>query len=244
MIEQFTVEVPAPGGNRERTAYLCFPKDYDGDKRYPVLYMFDGQTLFFDETAPYGDSWRMGEALDGLGAQLIVAAVDCDPNDRLTEYSPFPFASKFGSSEGKGGVYLDWLTQTFIPIVESRCSADPARRFLAGSSMGGLMTLFGLMRHPDVFRGGAALSPSLWIDPKACGQMCAQIKQRPLLYMDYGTKELKNHGERQRAALRECLDALIGQNVPLTFRLIGGGEHSEKTWRAQIPVFLSALGLI
>ena len=248
MIEQIEVTVPAPGGEQKRSAFVYLPKAYNGKKRFPVLYMFDGQTAFYDETAPYGDSWRMGEILDGLNAELIVAAVECDKENRLTEYSPFPFTSPFGSSGGKGAVYMDWLVQTFKPAIDESYFTLPAREhtYILGSSMGGLMTLFALCRYPGVFGGGAALSPSLWIDPEACAEMitAAEWKKRPTLYLDYGAQELKNHGNRQRHGLTACFGALMEKNAAFTFRLIEGGTHSEKSWREQIPVFLKFLHLI
>ncbi len=242
MIENFTVTVPAPSGMQQRTATVYVP---DREGKFPVLYLFDGQTAFSDERATYGESLRMGEALSALGAGLIVAAVDCDPEDRLTEYSPFPFRSPFGSSEGKGEVYMDWLVRTFKPAVEERFPAD-GRAYLGGCSMGGLMTLYGLCRYGSVFSGGAALSPSLWVAPQACAEMIAAApwKKSPVLYLDYGSKELKNHGERQTEALTACLGALLKRGANVTFRLIEGGSHCEASWRAQIPVFLKTLGLI
>ncbi len=246
MIKQFETVVPAPSGEQKRTVTVYLPS---GEGKFPVLYMFDGQTAFFDERAPYGDSWRMGETLDGLHARLIVAAVDCDKEDRLTEYSPFAFSSPFGSSEGKGAVYLDWLIREFKPMIDSRFPTLPERRhtFLAGSSMGGLMTVFGLCRYPEVFAGGAALSPSFWVDPEACAKMIAEADWKkfvPTLYSDYGSEELKGHGARQRQALLGCFKELLAKNVPFTFRLIEGGTHSEKSWREQTPIFLRALGLL
>ncbi len=248
MIDRSEVSVPSPSGEQKRRAYVYLPKAYDGKKRFPVLYLFDGQTAFFDETSPFGDSLRMGEILDGLDAELIVVAVDCDEKDRLTEYSPFPFTSEFGSSEGKGEAYMDWLVNGFKPTIDGSYLTLPAREhtFLMGSSMGGLMTLFALCRYPEVFGGGAALSPSLWVSPEACAEMIgtADWKKRPKLYLSYGTKELKSRGERQKRGLACCLNALIQKNAPLTFRLIDGGTHSEKSWREQIPVFLKALQLV
>ena len=85
MIETFQVPVPAPSGEKARTVTVYLPQGYGGDKRYPVLYLFDGQTAFFDERATFGDSLRLGQILDGLNAELIVVAVDCDEKDRLTE---------------------------------------------------------------------------------------------------------------------------------------------------------------
>lgn len=242
MIEQFGVTVPSPGGAQMRTATLYLPEK---EGRFPVLYLFDGQAAFFDERSPFGESLRMGEVLDSLGAEVIVAAVDCDPKDRLTEYSPFPFTSKFGSSEGKGAVYLDWLAGTFKPAIEARCPTD-GRAYLAGCSMGGLMTVYGLCRYPDVFAGGAALSPSFWVAPRAVAQMVKDAKweKSPVFYLDYGSRELKNHGAQQRSALSAVLQALVMRGATVTFRLIEGGTHGESSWRAQIPVFLKALGLL
>lgn len=247
MIEQFEVTVPAPSGEQKRTASVYLPEKHGG--RMPVLYLFDGQTAFFDERATYGDSLRMGDALDGLGAKLIVAAVDCDPRDRLTEYSPFAFSSPFGSSEGKGDVYLDWLVNAFKPEIDARYPTKPTRNstFLSGASMGGLMTLYALCRYPHVFAGGAALSPSLWVDPAACAKMIGEAdwsKARPTVYIDYGSAELKSHGARQREALTACLDALLSRGAETTFRLIRGGTHSETSWRRQIPAFLRTLSLV
>ncbi len=246
MIETLEVTVPAPSGEQKRKAYIYLPRSYDGTKKFPVLYMFDGQTLFFDETSPFGDSWRMGEILDGLQAEVIVAAVEADREDRLTEYSPFPFTSEFGASEGKGAAYTDWLVTAFKRTVDGayRTLSDRENTFLAGSSMGGLMTLFALCRYPDVFKGGAALSPSLWVAPERVGEMLEGIAQNTSLYIDYGEEELKRHGEPQKEGLRRCLDTLIGKGVPFDFRLIAHGGHNEKSWRRQIPCFLRTLKLL
>ncbi len=246
MIIQFVTTVPAPKGEQERTVTVYLP---DGEGRFPVLYQFDGQTAFFDDRAPYGDSWRMGETLERLRVPLIVAAVDCDKEDRLTEYSPFSFTSPFGSSEGKGSLYMDWLTHVFKPMIDSRFPTLPEREhtFLLGSSMGGLMTAYGLCRFPEVFAGGAALSPSFWVDPEGCAEMIAEANWKkfpPTLYLDYGSEELKGHGARQRQALTACFRELLAKDVPFTFRLIEGGTHSERSWREQVPVLLGALGLL
>ncbi len=246
MIKQFETTVPAPGGEQKRTVSVYLPS---ADGKFPVLYMFDGQTAFFDDRAPFGDSWRMSETLDGLRARLIVAAVDCDKENRLTEYSPFSFSSPFGSSDGKGEIYMDWLTGVFKPMIDARFPTMPDREhtFLAGSSMGGLMTMYGLCCFPDVFGGGAALSPSLWVDPEGCAKMIAAADWKkfvPTIYMDYGSEELKGHGARQRQALSGCFKELLAKDAPFTFRLIEGGTHSERSWREQTPVFLRALGLL
>lgn len=244
-LKQFEVAVPAPSGEQARTAYVYLPKSYDEEKRFPVLYMFDGQTAFFDDTAPYGDSWRMGKVLDKLNAEVIVAAVDADRLDRLTEYSPFPLRTKFGMSDGKGETYMDWLVDTFKPMIDATYLTLPEREhtFIAGSSMGGLMTMFALSHYPKVFGGGAALSPSVWVSPEKVGKMlkAAKWKDDIALYIDYGTEELNTHGDAQRRGLTCCFDMLLEAQIPFDFRLIPRGQHNEKSWRKRIPDFLRTL---
>ena len=248
MIETFQVTVPAPSGSQERTATVYLPQSYDGNRRYPVLYLFDGQTAFFDERATFGTSLRLGEILDGLGAEIIAVAVDCDEKDRLTEYAPFPFEAGKIKSEGKGALYLDWLVGVLMPLINEKYRTVRTREstFIAGASMGGLMTVYALCRHSEVFGGGAALSPSFWVDPASSEEMIksAKFERRVALYLDYGERELGAHGAAQRDSLTRCLSALLAQKIPFTFRLVEGGAHNEKSWRAQVPIFLRTLGLI
>lgn len=170
MIHEFFVTVPAPAGEEERRAYVYLPRGYDGIRRFPVLYLFDGQTAFYDHRAPYGESLRLGEYLDAHNVPVIAAAVECDAKNRLTEYSPFPFRSEYGDSEGKGENYMRWLTGAFKPYIDERYATLPQREntYVAGSSMGGLMSLYALSCFSGTFIGAAALSPSLWGDPAYC----------------------------------------------------------------------------
>ncbi len=247
-IEQFETIVPAPSGKQKRKVYVYLPQKYDGKKRFPVLYMFDGQTVFFDKTAPYGDSWRMGETLDRLKGELIVAAVECDKKERLSEYSPFPFDCEGYHSDGKGEQYLQWLVNDFKPMIDKKyCTlSDRANTFIAGSSMGGLMTVFALCRFPTIFIGGASLSPSFWVDEQASLNMIKSIESwvDNTLYLDMGELELAQLGGKVQSALESCLAALRETNIKLTYKLIPGGKHNEKSWRKQVPSFLRVLGLI
>ena len=116
MIEKGTILFPAAEGEEERTYYVYLPDEAldEPEYRYPVLYMFDGHNVFFDEDATYGKSWGMGEYLEATYTPLIVAAVECDhnpPNGRLCEYSPYyhrdhravPAAGAAGQAVGRHG---------------------------------------------------------------------------------------------------------------------------------------------
>ena len=96
MIKKWSVSYPAVNGTEQRRAYVYLPTMYEAepDRRFPVLYMFDGQNVFFDEDATYGKSWGVADYLDYTDTPLIVAAVECNAgpnNERLVEYSPYRF---------------------------------------------------------------------------------------------------------------------------------------------------------
>lgn len=241
MIEELTVTLPAPSGMQERNAYVYCP-DFDG--RFPVLYLFDGQTAFWDDRAPYGASLRLGELLNRMNAPLIVATVECDRRDRLSEYSPFVFASRFGRSTGQGKQFMDWLTGTFKQQIDGTypTRSDRAHTYLMGSSMGGLMSLFGLARYPHIFSRAAALSPSLWTDPVGCEELLDALPADARLWLDYGEVELRQHGKNQARALRMAEEKLAGR-AGCEFHIIEGGRHDEASWRARLPQVLAFLDI-
>lgn len=250
MIDKWTLTIPALSGDEERCAYVYVPElcAEDPDLRLPVLYMFDGHNVFFDEDATYGKSWGMGEYLDAHEVPLIVAAVECthDPNNgRLSEYSPYSFQdSYFGSVKGRGKRTMDWFVGEFKPQIDAGYPTLPDREhtFIAGSSMGGLMSLYALMRYNGVFSRAAALSPSLWVDPARLEKLVtnARLRKNTVLYMDYGQRELQNHRGMEKI-LRDMVQTLLERGLLLDFRVVPGGTHSEASWERQIPFFLNTL---
>ena len=159
MIQKWNVTIPELTGDEPRGVYLYLPRSYDWepDCHYPVLYMFDGHNVFFDSDATYGKSWGLGEYLDACQTPLIVAAVECNhhpDNGRLSEYSPYTFYEPdLGHVQGRGKPTMDWFVHTFKPSIDRRFRTLPGRRhtFIAGSSMGGLMSLYALLEYNHVF---------------------------------------------------------------------------------------------
>lgn len=250
MTRRFKVIVPTLNGNEERIAYIYLPASYSQDpqKRYPVLYMFDGHNVFFDSDATYGKCWGMKEFMDKSKTQLIIAAVECshDPNHgRLKEYSPFSFKDPgFGYIPGLGKNTMDWFVNVFKKRIDRRYRTLPDREhtFIAGSSMGGLMSLYALMEYNSVFSRAAALSPSLWTSPAKLRNMIlrANLDKNTILYMDYGSEEFANH-QNQRQAFGEIASLLMGRGVALDCRIVPGGTHCEANWERQIPFFMNTL---
>ena len=226
MIKKWTVRYPAVNGEEERRAYVYLPTMYeaDPDRRYPVLYMFDGQNVFFDSDATYGKSWGMADYLDYTDTPVIVAAIECNAgpnNERLVEYSPYRFDDpNYGHFDGKGKDTLNWFVHEFKPYIDSqyRTLPDRAHTFIGGSSMGGLMSLYALLDYNDVFGRAAALSPSLWVAPAALMNLTARTKlaSGTVLYMDYGSKEMGNH-EGMRNGFGSYMDELVYMNSPVDY---------------------------
>lgn len=141
------------------------------ERRFPVLYMFDGQNVFFNEDATYGKSWGVADYLDYTDTPLIVAAIECNAganNERLVEYSPYRFDDPtYGHFDGKGQATMSWFIHRFKPLIDQnfRTLPDRAHTFIGGSSMGGLMSLYALLQYNDTYSRAAALSPSIWVAP-------------------------------------------------------------------------------
>ncbi len=244
MIEKFTASVPVLGGEEPRQVYVYLPEHEEGE-RFPVMYLLDGQTAFFDETAPYGESLRLAEILDKLKAKLIVVAVEANGSNRLTEYSPFAFTSPYGNSSGGGHAFLNWLTGTLRPFIDGRYPTlcDRTHTMIAGSSLGGLMALYGLASFPAVFSAALALSPSLWVRPREMGKLLESIPTDAEVYFDYGEKELSNH-EAIMESLQIAEKALAASGASFTFRIAKGAVHNEGAWKKRIPSALASFSMI
>ena len=250
MLETWTLTIPELTGDTPRRAYCYIPDSFeeDGDLRYPVLYMFDGHNVFLDDHATYGKSWGMEEYLDGTRTQIIVAAVECDHSPdggRLREYCPFTCEMPgFGHIRGKGKTTMDWFVSEFKPFIDREFPTLPDREhtFIAGSSMGGLMSLYAVMRYNKVFSRAAALSPSVWFGGEKLEKLLrnGRIKTDTVVYMDYGARELGCH-PGMAARFGQVANLLLERKVDLTARIVPGGNHDEASWEKQIPFFMHTL---
>lgn len=250
MVITWNVTVPELTGDAPRKAYLYLPESYDRepDKRYPVLYMFDGHNVFFDSDATYGKSWGMKEYMDYTGTQLLIAAVECNhspDNGRLREYSPFPFDDpKLGHFPGLGRKTMEWMIGSFKKDIDSRFRtlADRENTFIGGSSMGGLMSLYAVLEFNKVFSRAATLSPSIWVAPEKLERLARRASLGPdtVVYMDYGSEEMRGRAGMLRGFGRMAA-LLVERRVLVTSRMVPGGQHCEASWERQIPFFMNTL---
>ncbi len=250
MVRKWKLTVPEQTGRLPRNAYVYLPACYGEKKRrrYPVLYMFDGHNVFFDSDATYGKSWGMADWLDFTDTPLIVVAVECchgpEPG-RLSEYAPFSFSdSYFGEVEGRGEITMDWFVNFLKPYIDKRYRTlpDRAHTFIAGSSMGGLMSLYAVTAYNHVFSRAACLSPSVWASPRELERLLKTAPLAPdtVVYLDYGSRELENHKGMLRCFYRMA-ELLMARGIPVNCRIVPGGEHCEASWERQIPFFMATL---
>ncbi len=250
MIEKFSITIPELSGRKKRNAYVYIPDAIleNPEERYPVLYMFDGHNVFFDEDATYGKSWGMEEFVADTQLPMIIAAVECNhaPNNgRIKEYSPFNFrVPRFGAIKGRGHTTMEWFVNTFKPYIDDNYPTIPDREhtFIAGSSMGGLMSLYAITAYNHIFSRCAALSPSLWAGQRKMMELfsTAPLAENTVVYMDYGQKELASQFE-MAPILAKAASILVQRGALLDWRIVPGGEHNEATWEKQLPFIMNTL---
>jgi predicted alpha/beta superfamily hydrolase len=234
-------------GNR-RTLIVSTPASYTSGeltRRYPVLYMQDGQNLFDPRTSFAGD-WGLTAALGWAsrrGIEPIVVGIANTGPMRVDEYNPFVGGA--GGGGRTGDRYLEFVTRMVKPLVDERFRTLPDRAAtgIAGSSLGGLISLYAFFRLPSVFGFVGALSPSLWFGNEAIFDVVAQAP-RPAgrIYLDVGRRE----GERHVKLARRMRDLLIERGFELrrTLRYVEDkhGAHREADWgrrfRKALPFLL------
>ena len=250
MVYTWKVKIPTLSGDEQRLVYVYLPQDWKtSGKRYPVMYMFDGHNVFFDSHATYGKSWGMSEYMDENKKQLIIVAVECNHQgyQRLSEYSPVDFVfPDAGAIKGRGKEYMEWLINTLKPYIDEKYPTltDRENTSIAGSSMGGLMSLYAVCSYNHIFQKAACISPSFWVGKDRILDIIADspIGADSSVYIDYGSLELPNHSNSSEA-LFSVTRSLLTRRARVALNIVPGGAHNESSWEKQIPVFMQFFGL-
>ena len=227
-----------PQLNRSRKIWLYLPPDYhSSQKHYPVLYMQDGQNLF-DRQTSFAGEWKVDESLDSLfnlgDYGCIVVGIENGGAQRLNEYSPW-VNPQYGG--GQGDAYISFITTTLKPYMDSLYRTMPESEFtgIMGSSMGGLISLYGGIKYPDVFGKTGALSSSFWFSPNSYVHVSdTGAGEGSYVYMIAGGQE----GGNQINDMEKMLETLIDAGLPAS-NAIGishpDGAHSEWYWAREFP---------
>ncbi len=241
------------GNRRDVVVYL--PTGYRRfvRRRYPVLYLQDGQNVFDAATAFGGVEWGVDETAQRLTRKrliepLIIVGVSNTGNDRIHEYTPTRAVAqagvqKYQRSRGLARKYGKFLVSELKPFIDTTYRTLPEAEFtgLGGSSLGGLLTMTLGLWFPDVFSRLAVMSPSVWWDNQVIVRMVEELDTKlPLrIWLDTGTNEI---GWERARALR---DALVEKgwrlHDDLQYTEVEGAGHNESAWAARVDPMLRFL---
>jgi predicted alpha/beta superfamily hydrolase len=227
-----------PQLNRTRRVWLYLPPDYaTTTKRYPVIYMQDGQNLF-DVLTSFSGEWKVDESMNDLydtgdyGA--IVVGIDNGGGERIDEYSPWVNPNYGG---GDGEAYASFLATTLKPFIDSTYRTLPGREYtaIAGSSLGANISMYAAIEHQDIFSKVGIFSPAFWFSDSSFIHLQAKgITQDLRVYFVAG----QNESATIIADMMAMYDALIdaGQDESeLYFLSEADGAHSEWFWAREYP---------
>jgi predicted alpha/beta superfamily hydrolase len=219
------------GNSRKVWAWMPESYAHSPGKRYPVIYMQDGQNLFDRATTAFGTEWRVDETLDSMTAagspECIVIGVESGAQ-RMREYLPYA-SSRF--PEAHGADYAKFIVEELVPWVDARYRTlpDAGNRVIAGSSLGGLISLYIAFSHPGVFGGVGAFSTAYWVAPDiyslAEKNLNAFVGHYYLYAGDAESAELVDETKKMAAILRKNPRLLVQE----AYRK--GGQHREADWQ-------------
>jgi predicted alpha/beta superfamily hydrolase len=234
-----------PQLKRTRRIWIYLPESYaTSTKRFPVLYMHDGQNLFDDATS-YSGEWGVDEYFDSLhknARQYIVVGIDNGGTRRMNEYCPYDFsldniAPGHPHNKGEGGEYVDFIVKTLKPFIDKkyRTEKNKDNTAIAGSSMGGLISLYAILKYPKIFGAAGVFSPAFWVAPKIFDEIKSKGKKvLSKIYFYAGKQE----GESMAPDMLKAYEAMTKVSKSKMQAIIrDDGKHNEATWRKEFPLF-------
>lgn len=251
-----------PYYNQERRIRVLLPKDYDKEEwaNYPVLYMHDGQNIFYSKESFSGYSWKIIPTIKNHKKlpKVIVVGIDNAGDNRLNEYAPWHTdvgtTPQTASVGGDGMLYGEWVVKTVKPFIDShyRTLTDAKHTLLAGSSMGGIITAYMGAAYPHVFGKLGVFSLASWFSERDFLRFCDHhpLDKTSKVFIQVGTKEgdevdeefAPNMNQAYIDASLHYFQSLIRTKMPLEHiqLLIKANEiHHEKYWANHFLEFLN-----
>ncbi len=256
-----------------RNVDAWLPESYDVRKKYAVLYMHDGQMLFDSTTTWNRQEWGVDETVgrlirEGKIRDCIIVGIWNNGSKRHSEYFPQkPFESlsqaqrdsilKEARNAGNGlfadkiqsDNYLKFIVTELKPFIDSRFSTKKDRKntFVAGSSMGGLISLYAICEYPEVFGGAACISthwPGIFRAennpiPAAFLQYMKTKLPSPKkhkIYFDCGTAGLDAMYPPVQKQADDIMRAKGFSSKNWLTRVFEGEDHSERAWQKRLDI--------
>ena len=216
-------------------------------RRFPVLYLQDGQNLFDGATSFIpGQDWHVGRtadaAIDNRAVEPLIIVGIYNTRARVSEYTP-THVPKLGG--GRADRYAKFLIEEVKPFVEREYRVLPGSLHagIGGSSLGGLVSLYLGLKHSAIFGKIAALSPSVWWNQLFIHRFvkALRVERRPRIWLDIGTRE----GARMVEDVERFRDLLLQRGWRLEqglhYERVEGAEHNEIAWAQRVRPFLEFL---
>lgn len=254
VVEKFNVFMSS--FKQERTIRVYLPVNYyEANKRYPVLYMHDGQNVFEDEGAIKGVSLGLKDYLNETKLEIIVVAIDLNPEgeERFNEYCPWvtgAIAEKIighpSSAGGKGEQYLDFIINELKPLIDQKYRTLENHTSMAGISLGGLISTYAACRYPHIFKRIAAISPGYYRNQEKLEEFVrnSDLSAVERFYVDFGTNEIADNQERNNEfteLIQSIYDILSNKIADTRYQTIQNGEHNYTSFKKRIGEVISYL---
>lgn len=242
---------------KNRPLHIYLPEGYEQtEEQYPVMYFFDGHNLFYDEDATYGKSWGLKAFLDQWEKPMIIVGIECghEGEERLCEYLPYPVhRGYFSRFPGIGDATIQWMIHEVKPVIDREYRTYPFRECtgIAGSSMGGLMALYGVVHYNQWFSKAACISSAIGFCRPA---LMRDMNQNPVdpdtrVYLSWGTQEAhgaKDIWSEDRSSYtyrgnRAVANKIWGNGAKAKMYCQIGGRHCEADWEKLVPDFMDYL---
>jgi predicted alpha/beta superfamily hydrolase len=250
-IEGFTSKVR--GNTRNLIVYLPPQYDKEPKRRFPVLYVHDGQNVFDGMTSYIPNAeWKLDEAAEaliqaGMIEPIMIVGIDNAGADRGNEYLPIRVSPNGRPDRAYGGRADDYgkmIMEEVKPMIDAkyRTKTGPRDTGLMGSSFGGIITLYLGMKHPDVFGKLAVVSPSLWVGNGALLKLVSEMPKLPRsrVWVDMGLAE-GNEYLRTRQLAETFRKKGYREGRDFRYFEDPRGEHNEPAWARRAPLMLMFL---
>jgi predicted alpha/beta superfamily hydrolase len=236
---------------RNITVYLPPSYKTETKRRFPVIYMHDGQNVFDGMTSYIpNQEWRADEAAEslinaGIIEPVIIVAIDNGGSERGNEYLPTKI--KMGDNEfgGKADLYGKMLTDEIMPLINQkyRTKTGPENTGLIGSSLGGVISSYLGIIHPDIFGRLGVCSPSVWVDNQILLKLVTTPKnaKRPKVWIDCGGQEPGSMVSGAKALYDVYVKDGWKPKTDIILLIEPNAGHNETAWARRLPSILTYL---
>lgn len=255
MLVSFRFPMECLKRDRKITVYL--PDNYyQSDKKYPVLYIQDGQNAFFDRLSYAGVSWGFLDYAQFMNLEIIMVAIPCNFNEfkREDEYGPWVLSEELSNREtdgkrmlgGEGKKYADWLVHDLKPYIDERFSTQKENCAIIGSSMGAIISTYITMSYPHILSKCASLSTAFWMYMDEFAELIqtSDLSAIERFYFDLGEFEGFDDKELNEWYIESnnMIYGMLKDKIEhLQYHFCEGAVHNELAWRERIPMIIEYL---